>query len=261
MTRWVKTLIAANAAAFLVTWVLPQLVGAEILPTRRLMFVPALFPLQPWTIITYMFLHAGLWHLLFNMLALYFFGPRLEARLGGRQFLWLYFVSGIMGAVLSIPFTPRAAIVGASGAVFGVLLGFARYWPRERIYVWGILPIEARGLVVIMTILALWGGLGGARAGVAHFAHLGGFLGGYLYLKWWERRSPAAQFRTKARPSIRPSRGGGGADLQRWAKIQRDEMHPVNREELDRVLDKINATGVSSLSAEEREFLERFSSR
>ena len=244
-----------NGAIFLVTYAYP------LLPTQQLWLVPVLFPFRPWTIVTYMFLHAGIWHLFFNMLGLFFFGPRLEARLGGRSFLWLYFASGIMGGLLSFPFTPRAAIVGASGAVFGVLLGFARYWPRERIYIWGILPIEARTLVVIMTLLALFGGFGGSGGGVAHFAHLGGFLGGFLYLKWWERRSPAAQFKKKSGHGVKRPGGGNASDLKRWSRIDREEMHPVNREELDRILDKINDEGMNRLSAEEREFLERFSTR
>jgi membrane associated rhomboid family serine protease len=208
-----------------------------------------------------MFLHAGIWHLVFNMLALYFFGPRLESRLGSRQFLSLYFISGIMGAVLSFLFSPNAAIVGASGAVFGVLLGFARYWPRERIYIWGVLPIEARTLVIIATLLSLYFGFSGGGGNVAHFGHLGGFLGGFLYLKWWDRSSPAARFKAKAQAPVRTGSGGEGTDVRRWQRIKRDDMHPVNQEELDRILDKIGASGVGSLTSDERDFLERFSGR
>lgn len=247
-------MLFANVVMFFITQVMPDL-------TRQLMFVPILLPYRPWTIITYMFLHAGLMHLLFNMIGLFFFGPRLEQRLGGRHFLWLYFLSGITGALVSFPFTPRVAIVGASGAVFGVLIGFAKYWPRERIYIWGILPIEARVLVIILTLLALSGGFGGSGGNVAHFAHLGGFLGGFLYLKWWERRSPAARFRTKAQAKPKAKAVNGAADIVRWQRIRREDLHPVNNEELDRILDKISADGVSSLTADEREFLERFSAR
>ena len=77
------------------------------------------------------------------MIGLFFFGPRLESRLGSRGFLLLYFVSGLGGAVFSLLFAREAAVVGASGAVFGVLLGFAMFWPRERIYIWGVLPVQA----------------------------------------------------------------------------------------------------------------------
>jgi membrane associated rhomboid family serine protease len=253
MTPWVTRLLIANVAVFFLT------VAVPVLPVRPLVLVPALIPYRPWTLITYMFLHAGLWHILFNMLALFFFGPRLEARLGGRHFLGLYLVSGLTGALLSVPFSPFAQIVGASGAVFGVLLGFARYYPRERIYIWGILPIEARALVIIMTVLSLWGGFAGRGSGVAHFAHLGGFLGGFLYLKWRERRSPAALFKAKASP-LANRKPPAPADVEKWRRIRREDLHPVNRDELDRILDKISAAGIASLTPDERAFLERFRS-
>jgi membrane associated rhomboid family serine protease len=252
MTPWVQRLLIANVAMFFITQFVPDL-------TRQLMLVPILIVFRPWTIVTYMFLHGGLMHLIFNMIGLYFFGPRLEDRLGGRQFLLLYFLSGIAGALLSFPFTPRVAIVGASGAVFGVLMGFALYWPRERIYIWGVLPVEARVLVAVLTAVSLYLGWQGG-GNVAHFAHLGGFLGGFLYLKWWERSSPAAKFKAKAKPKPKKV-SNSAADIVKWQRIPRDDLHPVNREELDRILDKISASGVSSLKADERDFLERFSSR
>jgi membrane associated rhomboid family serine protease len=257
MTPWVKRLLLINGIAYLLTGVL------QVLPWLIFAFIPALIVVRPWTVVTYTFLHAGIWHLAFNMLALFFFGPRLEDRLGGRQFLSLYFVSGILGAVLSFAVTPRSPIpiVGASGAVFGVLLGFARYWPREKIYIWGVLPIEARALVIIVTIASLYFGFTGGGGNIAHFGHLGGFLGGFLYLKWWDRGSPAARFKAKAQAPVRRSSRSDGADVKRWQRINRDGMHPVNQEELDRILDKISASGIGSLSTEERDFLERFSTR
>jgi membrane associated rhomboid family serine protease len=124
--------------------------------------VPALLPVRPWTIITYQFLHGGLWHLAFNMLALFFFGPRLEARLGGARFLGLYLASGIGGARCRSSL-PDSAIIGASGAVFGVLLAFARYYPKERIFIWGILPVERASSSCSSAIFSLWAGFGGPR--------------------------------------------------------------------------------------------------
>ena len=248
MTPWVTRLILATAAVFLITMIFP--VVAMVLALR-----PIAILVRPWTVVTYMFVHAGFMHIFFNMLALYFFGPRLEVRLGGKRFLGLYFFSGVTAALVSLVFTPYALIVGASGAVFGVLLGFARLWPRDRIYIWGVLPIEARWLVLLLAGLALWGGFGGSGGGIAHFAHLGGFLGGFLYLKLLEWRSPARSFKKAA---TAPAPKGAGADLKRWRSIRRDGLHQVNRDELDRILDKISAQGIESLSREERAFLERF---
>ncbi len=257
MTRRVSALIIANVVVYFLTWPPNALFVA-------LSLIPAGIIARPWTIITYMFLHGGFGHLFFNMLALFFFGPRLENRLGGGHFLALYFAAGITGAVLSLiesltplgsPFTQT---VGASGAVFGVMLGFAYYWPRDRIYIWAILPVEARLFVGIMTALSLYFGFSGAGGGIAHFAHLGGFLGGWLYLKWMEHRSPARRFKAKAVAPVRRNVGGERADLKRWERIPRDQLHPVNRDELDRVIEKIKQSGIGSLTADERAFLDRF---
>ncbi len=251
MSPWVTRLLVANVVMFFLTMVFPQLRYA-------LGFVPELVLQRPWTIVTYMFLHQGIPHIFFNMLALYFFGPQLEARLGGSQFLGLYFTSGLVGAALSLA-TPSVIIVGASGAVFGVLIGFARYWPRARIYIWGVLPIEAWLLVALMTGFSLWSGLSGTGQGVAHFAHLGGFAGGFLYLKVMELLSPARRFRVKAGAAgARPS-GGTRRDAARWSAIRRGDLHEVNRAELDRLLDKIRDTGIGSLTPDERAWLDRFS--
>ncbi len=226
--------------------------GAVPSVVQGLVLVPFYIPFRPWTVVTYMFLHAGFTHFFFNMLALYFFGPRLEARLGGRRFIGLYLTSGIAGAVMSLV-TPYAAIIGASGAVFGVMLGYAHFWPRDIVYLF-FLPLEARWLVVLMTAVALYGASRG-QAGIAHFAHLGGFVGGFLYLRWLELRSPAVQFRAAAMPAPQ----GSGADLERWRKVQLDTLHPINREEYERVMAKVELAGAASLTPDERAFLDRFS--
>lgn len=256
MTPRVTTLLIANAVVYLA-------ISRHSPVYWNLAFVPAAILVRPWTIVTYMFLHASFSHILFNMLGLFFLGPRVEARLGGRRFLTLYFAAGIAGAVASLiesvtPVgSPNIPIVGASGAVYGVMLGYAYYWPRDRIYIWGILPLEARLFVGILTALSLYSGFSGAGGGIAHFAHLGGFLGGYLYLKWIEYRSPARRFKAKVAAPAR-SRGNAREDLKRWENIPRDELHPVNRDELDRVNEKIKQSGIGSLTADERAFLDRF---
>ena len=246
MTPWVMRLVVANVVMFLVTGAAPGLFSA-------LALVPAQVPLRPWTPFTYMFLHAGTFHLLFNMMGLFFFGPRLEARIGGTRFLRLYLVSGLSGALFSLA-TPHVPIVGASGAIFGVFVGFARYWPRAQVLIWGIVPVEARIMVILMTVLALMGGFGVGQSGVAHFAHLGGFVGGWLYLRGAEARSAATAFRQVARAAPRPD----GAVVERWRRIDRSTLHPVNAEEVERVLAKMETLGASSLTPDERAFLERF---
>jgi Rhomboid family len=138
MTPWVTRLLIANVALFALQSFLPPLL------VEYLVFVPVYVFSRPWTIITYMFLHGGLSHILFNMLGLFFFGSRVESRLGERRFISLYLISGVFGALASLVFTPRAAVIGASAGVFGVMLAFAWFWPREKIYIWGVIPVEAR---------------------------------------------------------------------------------------------------------------------
>jgi len=256
MTPWVLRLIIANVVIFLISGWNIDFYGRNIELYHVLKLTPALVLKMPWTVVTYMFVHGSLQHIFFNMLGLFFFGPRLELRLGGRHFLALYFVSGITGALLSFLITPPyVAIVGASGGLFGVLLAFARYWPREKIIIFPIpIPIEARVLVGIAAAASIFFGLSGRGGNTAHFAHLGGFLGGFLYLRWMEWSSPAARFKRKAdSPAVR------AGDAERWSTIKREDLHPVNREELDRVLAKFKERGPGSLSSDERAFLNRFS--
>jgi membrane associated rhomboid family serine protease len=217
--------------------------------TPLLLLVPSEILLRPWTLITYMFLHAGFGHIFFNMLGLYFFGPRVEERLGSGRFITLYLISGVSGALLSLGLARQSAVLGASGAVLGVLMAFARFWPRQQILIWGIIPIEVRWLVLIYAAIDLFGGRG---SGIANFAHLGGFGGAALYLLFLERQHGAKQFKKKA------TARDPDPKLGNWRSVDRESIHSVNREEVDRILDKINASGISSLTAQERQFLSNF---
>lgn len=252
MTRWVRVLIIANIAVFIWELQNPQVIEAFQL-------VPTLVLLRPWTAFTYMFLHSGFPHILFNMLSLYFFGPRVEDRLGSRRFLVLYFVSGLAGAAASLVFTRHAAIVGASAAVFGVLLAFARFWPRAQMLVWGIVPVEARFMILIMTAMSLLGGAGLIQRNVAHFAHLGGFLGGWIVLRLFRVRTVEDRLRPVSTAAQVPRQAPSPVTAERWKKIPLDRLHPVNREEVERVLAKLETSGAASLTVDERAFLDRFS--
>ena len=247
MTPWVLRLLIANVAVFFVQLTAPGLV-------EPLVFVPMLVLTHPWTIVTYMFLHGGFTHLLFNMLGLYFFGPRIEARLGSRRFLTLYFVAGVSGAVLSFAFAPYSGVIGASAGIFGIMLAFAHFWPREQIYIWGILPLEARWLVVITTALALWSGTRGSVNGTADFAHLGGYAGAFIYLRLIRWGSAAARFKKKAEGA-----GRVVGSIRDFRQVDPNRVHEVNRAEVNRILDKISAQGLGSLTPAERRFLDEVS--
>jgi membrane associated rhomboid family serine protease len=219
-----------------------------------LVFQPRYILRLPWTLVTYMFLHGDLMHILFNMLSLFFFGPRVESRMGSRHFTVMYFLAGIVGALLSMLLSPNAALIGASAGVFGVMMGFAHYWPHEVIYIWGIIPVPARLLVILTTIMAYWMGMTGGGGNVAHFAHLGGYAGAFLFLLWLDRRKGA--FRKVA--TAPPVEVAKKVDSGRWKAIDVQKIHQVNRDEVNRILDKISAQGIGSLTPEETLFLSNF---
>jgi membrane associated rhomboid family serine protease len=243
VTPWVQRLLIANVLVFALQYFSPGV-------TPVLMFVPSQLLIHPWTIVTYMFLHGGFGHIFFNMLALYFFGPPVEQRLGENRFITLYLISGIVGALFSIVL--GVPILGASGAVMGVSLAFAKFWPRQQILIWGVLPIEARWMVIIYAAIDVLGFAGYGPRGIANLAHLGGLAGALLYLLYLERRQGARRFKAAAQPSVADSALGA------WQKVDRNSIHAVNRDEVDRILDKINASGIASLTSQERQFLSNF---
>jgi len=251
VTHWVRILIVANVVMFGLQIVIPEL-------TPLLLLQPATVLMRPWTLFTYMFLHGGLWHLLFNMLALYWFGVRVENRLGSRMFIGLYLASGLGGALLSF-LTPMAQILGASGAIMGIMAAYASYWPHEQFFIWGLVPVPAWLLVVIYVVMDVSGALGYGGAGIAHFGHLGGLATGWLMVKAIDRRSPARQWQQQvAGPS--PGVFAESETLERWNRIQLEALHPLNRAEVIRLLAKARAHGARSLTLDERATLDRFSS-
>ncbi|NJD17835.1 MAG: rhomboid family intramembrane serine protease [Gemmatimonadetes bacterium] len=253
LTPWVKRLLLANVAVYLVTNVV------HIVDWRPLILYPTLIHRYPWTLVTYMFLHGSFGHIFFNMLGLFFFGPRLEDRLGGRAFLTLYFLSGLGGALFSLLFARQYPVIGASGAVYGVLLGFAMFWPRERIYLWGIIPIEAWLLALLMVVGSLWAGFSGSASRTAHFAHLGGLAFAFGYLRWAEwRRGAGRRAWQKALTASQPSAGMSDKDaLARWKAIRLEGLHEINREEVARILAKVEGQGSRSLTPAERAIMDR----
>jgi membrane associated rhomboid family serine protease len=189
LTPAIKVLIGVNVVAFIVTALfMPSL-------TLRLGLRPAdvFHDFHLWQPVTYMFLHAGITHILFNMLALWMFGVELERMWGTRFFLKYYFVAGVGAAATTmvLSFVPGAfgtqlyysLTIGASGAVYGVLLAYALYFPNRPIYMYMVFPIPAKYFVMIIGAISLLSSMGGPGGGIAHTTHLGGLLAGYLYLK------------------------------------------------------------------------------
>ena len=188
MTPAVKMLLWANVGMFVLSWLAPQIV-----PLLGLQPAAVFFRLRLWQPVTYMFLHAGVTHILFNMLALWMFGVDLERQWGRDFFLKYYFITGIGAAATTIvlslvPGEVGEAMwvsltVGASGAIYGLLVAYAILFPHRPIYIWALFPIPARVFVLIMGAIAFMSSIGGDQGGVANAAHLGGLVVGYLYLK------------------------------------------------------------------------------
>jgi membrane associated rhomboid family serine protease len=181
-------LIAANAAVFLLQQVVPSLV-----PALALWPVGAGF--QPWQLLTYAFLHGSLLHIAFNMFALYMFGSPVERVFGPRRYLAYYLVCVLSAAIAQLITSALTGTVyptvGASGGVFGLLLAYAIYFPNNRVMLlFPPIPMPARVFVVVYAALELFLGVTGTEEGVAHFAHLGGLIGGFLLLRYW-RSTPA----------------------------------------------------------------------
>ena len=231
---------------------------------------PGAFIAQPWGVLTYLFVHDGILHLATNMLGLYLFGTAVEARMGSSAFLTYYLYCGVGAALASIVLAFLVSghpVIGASGAVLGVAVAFAMYWPDAEIFVFPIpFPIRARtlviGLAVMDLIAARW-----FPGGTAHEAHLGGMLAGWCFFKLqsFTQRRPLPSPRQQPeqvvmvqQPSSRDTEPHAALPVRQ--ATPRAGNDPVTAE-LDRVLDKISATGIESLTTEERRFLDEVSKR
>jgi len=259
MTPWVRRLIVANLVVFLLQVTL--FVSPEFVNTFG--FAPLVARARPWTFVTYMFLHAGPLHLAVNLLALFVFGPQVEERMGSWPFLGYYLLCGLGGAGLSfvlMQFKPVGAVVGASAAVYGVLLAFAWASPNEPINVFPLPePVPAKWLVTFFVAVSLVLALFPSSDGVAHLAHLGGFATGFLYLKLadWRLGRAERHLRRASQPSVlvHPGRAARASDAPKRGRVERDPAQA----EIDRVLDKISARGIDSLTPAERRFLAEMS--
>ena len=186
-------LIAANVAMFLVEQIAPGSI-----------YTLALWPLgagqagaggfAPWQLVSYAFLHGGMLHLAFNMFALYMFGGAIEQVFGTRRYLAYYFVCVVSAALTQMVFAAVSGdfypTVGASGGVFGLLLAYGMFFPNSRVMlIFPPIPMPARVFVLVYAAIELFLGVTGTQEGVAHFAHLGGMIGGFALLRYW--RGPA----------------------------------------------------------------------
>lgn len=244
-TPAVRALILINLGVFL----LQIIFSGQPLLTRLMLEVPDVFThARWWQPFTYLFFHGGFWHLAFNLLALWMFGSDVETRLGTRWFAWYYLACGV-GAGWCVAGAGFAAhetsiTLGASGAVFGVLLAFGVLFAERQITLlfFFILPVsmKARTMVILFGAFEFFAGVGQALGRVSHLAHLSGLVIGYVF--FWVRWPQALE----------------GFIPWRWTRRRR--LRVVTPEsEVDGILDKISREGMASLTRQEREILNRAS--
>lgn len=212
LTPAVKTLLIANVAVFLFQYVAGALTQARLDRLFGLVPFEVTHHLFLWQLVTYMFLHGGLLHIGFNMLALWMFGTELESLWGTRRFTRFYFITGIGAGICSTlaAWNSFIPIIGASGAIYGLLAAYGILFPERTILLYFVIPIKAKYFVILMGLLAFWSSVTASGSGVAHVAHLGGMLFGWLYLRhgWGDRG-----FRFRFRPP----------DVRAWRERRRQE--------------------------------------
>lgn len=266
LTRWVGRIMGTSAVVLL----LLQTVFTAPAFVEALQFVPGQAAGRPWAVLSYMFVHGGLLHLAGNMLVLFVFGPPVERRMGSRAFLAYYLYCGVGAAALALglsSFMPVDPFIGASGAVLGVALAFAFAWPDAELVVFPLpLRITARTLVLLLALVdliaALW-----VNDGIAHVAHLGGMAAGYIFFRIQglaalrrNEREPKPPPRRPVMAPIPVRQGSPAADV-RPAMARPEPRQEISPDEIDRVLDKISAFGLDSLTPDERRFLDEASKR
>jgi membrane associated rhomboid family serine protease len=246
LTPGVKGLLIANVGVYLL----------QMFARRELEY---LFGLEPrafwadkalWQPVTYMFLHGGFTHILFNMFALWIFGGALESVWGTRRFVRFYFLTGIGAGLSNCILTPHldVPIIGASGAVYGLLGAYGVLFPNSLLYVWGLFPIRAKYLVLIFGGFEFIASLNPHATPVAHLVHLGGMVIGVVYIKWndivrWGARSVK----------------GWQRERDRAGTLKKFETQSSLRHEVDGLLDKINEVGMDNLTSWERRRLRQAS--
>lgn len=238
------TLIAINAAVFLSTLVLPESISDNLALSSE-----GIRQMRIFQLVTAGFLHFNFWHFAINMWGLYLFGGLVAPHIGGKRFLWLYLIGAVSGNLLylALNWDSPVPLVGASGAVFAVLAGAALFEPDRRFIMFPLpLPVRTRTLAICYIILEMM--MLGRQDNVAHLAHLGGILGGYLYLKiLYGKALPWDPFRGKPRTGETPRR----FRVNPGPPPEFDKGGPVGSKELDALLDKVSRNGINSLSEQE----------
>ena len=221
----IKFLLMINVAIFILQYFVMEMIYISGVPLSAYFF--NYFALQttdfsfsfsqssfwPWQLITFQFMHGGLWHLFFNMFAIWMFGIELEHQWGSRKFLFYYLLTGV-GAGLTQIAISSGPTIGASGGVFGLLLAFGMMYPERKIFIFPIfIPIKAKYFVMIYAGIELFMGVSSPSDGVAHFAHVGGALAGFLLIKFGDQLGIYKLLNSFVRPFGERGSGAGRSEF------------------------------------------------
>ena len=283
VTRAVQWLLALNIGIYFLQL---TLFGSDAVYSA-LALDPARFPADWWTVVTYMFVHAWLAHLAFNMFTLWMFGPRVEQEWGTRTFVRFYLWSGLGGAIAHLIFAQHTSVIGASGAISGVLVAYALRWPDEEVYLFGVIPMRSRWLVVAMLAMNIIFALSPSSR-IDWTAHVGGMAFGWIFLKLysaggisrvrgWVSSVPdepddMPRAVPRNRSPMRDRAGGVDEVIARSNAVVLRESKPLQHvpkqespkeyaAKVNRVLDKISQHGMGSLTRDERRLLEEMSKK
>lgn len=230
---------------------------------------------QIWQLLTYQFMHStsSLWHIGGNMFILWMFGMEIENRWGSKKFLLFYLLGGIGAGILQVSLAPiftdgLAVTIGASGAVYAVMVAFALFFPDRHIYLYFLLPIKAKYFIALWVLVDFF--MIGSSSPVAHLAHLGGALTGFLFImldrrynfnvEGWFSSLKNYTSDKKEKPNFRPPyrRPSSSADVQEakfYDLSDQNKKDEIDQDEIDRILDKISQSGYQNLTAKEKKIL------
>lgn len=278
----IKNLLLINGIVFFFQVILDNTIEGRIFLNKWLALNPINitgysdwpFNFQIWQLITYQFMHGGFSHILFNMFALWMFGSSIENVFGSRKFLIFYLLAGISAGLLHLFVSPLlgslpALTIGASGSVYGVLIAYALFFPDNLIFLYFLIPVKAKyliGFLIVIEFLAV----DSASSGVAHLAHLGGALFGFLYIMFDKnsyvelknvfKRSYFYKSTNKSKKSVFDNLAGTfrrntNVDEANYYDINRKEEGEVTQAEIDEILDKISQSGYQNLTEREKKIL------
>ncbi len=274
----VKVLLIANAAVFVIAYVLGSLLGLHLnIPGAGdgnirdyIVYFGAFFPTSPievWRYLTYMFIHVDFWHFLFNMLMLWMFGDEVAEWMGGRHFTGMYLFCGIFAAffsfVLCLMGLTNNPIIGASGALMGIFVAYYKFFPNRMLLMFFFFPMRIKYAMWVMVAVDVF--MAPSGDGVAHFAHLGGVVAGFLYMYLYNGGFRKLRNRAERAqgPRFRVNEGGRSFSNETPYEETKKSDQPLEGEvfyvdeqkRMDEILKKVSRDGINSLTETERQFL------